>query len=60
MRLLERLEEERMNLRHDVRRGSTMGVCAGASILRPAERLADVEADILTLRTRLAELLDDE
>jgi hypothetical protein len=57
-RYLEAFEVEAMALRHDVERGWTMGIVAGASILRPAERLADVERDIATLRWRLAELLN--
>jgi hypothetical protein len=53
------LESEALTLAHDVERGATIGVVVGASILRPADRLADVTADIARLRARLAELLAD-
>jgi hypothetical protein len=57
-RHLERLEAECMELRHAVARGAPIGIVSSAGIVRPAERLADVEGDIARLRSRLRELLD--
>lgn len=51
------LETEGMTLRHLVARGVT--IHDAAFLLLPAERLADVETDIKTMRLRLRDLLDE-
>ena len=58
-RQLEAFELEKMGLVHRVERGNQTRIMSCGGLLKPEDRLQDVQKDIATLRARLCEILHD-